>query len=108
MEEGGKTVHWHKDVCIESTCRCGKSSVALLIDWLTEDAGDGFLNYTRWKGGSKKKDGKNRVGIAGEISSILIKHGLHRTVSLYKRVDMTSQLRNKYLVVQSSLFHATI
>ncbi|OQR89481.1 hypothetical protein ACHHYP_06262 [Achlya hypogyna] len=94
MDEGAKTQHWHKDVCVESRCRCGKSSVALLIDWLTADAGDGFLNYTRWKGGSKKKDGKNKIGIAGEISSILAEHGLHRTDKSVKA--KIEELKTKY------------
>ncbi|OQR93049.1 hypothetical protein ACHHYP_02981 [Achlya hypogyna] len=92
MDEGAKTQHWHKDVCVESKWRCGKFSVALLIDWLTADAGDGFLNYTRWKG-SKKKDGKNKIGIAGEISSILAKDGLHRTDKSVKIEELETKYR---------------
>ncbi|KDO24968.1 hypothetical protein SPRG_09699 [Saprolegnia parasitica CBS 223.65] len=96
MEEGAKTklIHWHKDVCAEATCRCGKSSVALLIDWLTVDAGAGYPNYARWKCGSKAKAGQNKLRIAGEISSDLLKHGLHRSDKSVKA--KIEELETKY------------
>ncbi|KDO17823.1 hypothetical protein SPRG_16399 [Saprolegnia parasitica CBS 223.65] len=70
---------WNKDICAEPSCRCGKSSAELLIDYLNYQTTDGYVNYKRWKGGSKKRDGKSKITIAGEIAAMIKEHGLTRT-----------------------------
>jgi hypothetical protein len=77
--------YWDKDRCTKAPCNCGKSSMELLIEWLSYTTSEGYANLIRWRGGSKKKDGKNKLTIAGMIVQMLQdEHGLHRTAKSVK------------------------
>ncbi|ETV71824.1 hypothetical protein, variant [Aphanomyces astaci] len=73
---------WHKDVCKNPSCQCGKSSIQILLDWLSVYNGDVYINFVRWRGGTRSKDGMNKVSIASEISQIL-----HREHSIVRNID---------------------
>ncbi|KAF0692772.1 Aste57867_16174 [Aphanomyces stellatus] len=77
--------YWHKDECRREACRCGKSSIQLLLDWLAVHDGRGYVNFTRWKGGTRTKDGMNKATIAAELSQLLERdHNLVRNVDSIK------------------------
>jgi hypothetical protein len=63
-----KKVFWHSDAVGD-----GKSSIAIVIEWLSNET-----NYVRWKGGDKHS-GATKSSLATEMKSIMIANGiLHR------------------------------
>ncbi|RHZ40575.1 hypothetical protein DYB26_013647 [Aphanomyces astaci] len=62
--------------------RLTASSIQILLDWLSVYNGDVYINFVRWRGGTRSKDGMNKVSIASEISQIL-----HREHSIVRNID---------------------
>ncbi|OQR90320.1 hypothetical protein ACHHYP_05624 [Achlya hypogyna] len=51
---------------------CAKSSIEVLLDWISVVDGEGrFINYARWKGGIKTKDAETKSTVASSISTML-------------------------------------
>lgn len=75
-----RAVYWDKDKCSKATCMCGKSSVEVLLDWLSSMDSDGrYYNYIRWKGGVKTKDAEKKSSVASSVVSVLKnEHNLYR------------------------------
>ena len=80
--EGSSSVFWHKDACGQPTCMCGRSSIEVLLSWLAVTTPAGNINFVRWKGGLRTKDGVNKKTVAKEISDLLMtRHRLVRNVA---------------------------
>ncbi|KAG9400273.1 hypothetical protein AC1031_011183 [Aphanomyces cochlioides] len=78
-------VFWHKDACSKASCYCGKSSIQVLCDWISVHDGREYVNYTRWRGGTRTKDGLNRLSLASEFSQMLLReHNLIRNTDSVK------------------------
>jgi len=89
-----KVVFWDKDVCAEAACMCGKSSIELLLEWLSyTDINGCYINFIRWKGGIKTKDAEKKATVAMSfVTSLQNVHGLHRAVDavLAKMQELTT------------------
>jgi hypothetical protein len=61
---------------------CGRSSIEVLLSWLAVTTPAGNINFVRWKGGLRTKDGVNKKTVAKEISDLLMtRHRLVRNVA---------------------------
>ncbi|KAG9398428.1 hypothetical protein AC1031_014615 [Aphanomyces cochlioides] len=83
---------------------CGKSSIEHLLDWLSVHDGREYVNYTRWRGGTRTKDGVNKMGLVAEISQMLLReHGISRNADSMK--SKIQELNDSYSKARDFMTH---
>ncbi|ETK96198.1 hypothetical protein L915_00976 [Phytophthora nicotianae] len=85
---GGPTrrqrVLWDSD----SATRGGKTSIAILLEWLTAPG-----NYARWRDG-KSQTGETREALCSEIKSTMRQHGIHHRENANIRTQISELERS--------------